>query len=363
MRAIWSLLAALLAATLVAQPTDYTLDTGDVISGGGAAPRAVQRRIHCAARRECGVPWRRQPAGARADPAAACRHAARAAESTPAQSRSVRLTQAGAPATGVRGGASESPWRVPNPTGLARGRRESSLQAEGCAHLPERATAATLIRGEQTYPIRPAGHLPSRRPPHELPAAAWRPAQRPAESLPLRVAVLGEVQRPGNGDPGCARRRACWRTQSRRPAGSRSALPRKRRAYIDRQRRRSSRSTCIAIQRAGRYLRGHPQPAPAGRRCDCRADRTCERYAIVGQVDAPGLLPHPRGEAVPALRRYRAGRRRRPPRHHLDRITILRVWKAAPVAQASVVPYQRFLKTRRPRSEPRHSRRRCHLPR
>ncbi len=32
MRAIWSLLAALLAATLVAQPTDYTLDTGDVIA-------------------------------------------------------------------------------------------------------------------------------------------------------------------------------------------------------------------------------------------------------------------------------------------------------------------------------------------
>ena len=32
MRAIWSLLAALLAATLVAQPADYTLDTGDVIS-------------------------------------------------------------------------------------------------------------------------------------------------------------------------------------------------------------------------------------------------------------------------------------------------------------------------------------------
>jgi polysaccharide export outer membrane protein len=32
MRAIWSLLLALIATTLVAQPADYTLDTGDVIT-------------------------------------------------------------------------------------------------------------------------------------------------------------------------------------------------------------------------------------------------------------------------------------------------------------------------------------------
>jgi hypothetical protein len=198
MRAIWSLLAALLAATLVAQPADYTLDTGDVIS--------VVVLRHGQFSGEYTVP----PDGNVVFPGVGSLQVRGLTLQRLADTLRERLSQrlrnpevfvslqAGAPATGVRGGSTESPWRTPNPTWLACSRRDCrSRRLEN----PPRAHCGDPHSRRADDAHRPACHLASRRPAHELPAAAWRPAERAAEACrPRRYPRRSETPwqlRPG----------------------------------------------------------------------------------------------------------------------------------------------------------------------
>ena len=196
MRAIWCLLAALLAATLVAQPTDYTLDTGDVI--------AVVVLRHEQFSGEYTVP----PDGNVVFPGVgnlqvrgltlqglADTLRERLSQRLRNPEVFVSLKQARPQLVFVEGQLNrpgaysiQPSWRV----------ADAVAAAEGLKILPER-TVATLIRGEQTMPI-------------DLPAILHRGDQRtnyplqPGDLLSvqqkpaIRVAILGEVKRPGNYD-------------------------------------------------------------------------------------------------------------------------------------------------------------------
>jgi len=330
MRAIWSLLAALLAATLVAQPTDYTLDTGDVI--------AVVVLRHEQFSGEYTVPpdgnvvfpgvgnlqVRGQTLQGLADTLRE-----RLSQRLRNPEVFVSLKQARPQLVFVEGqlnrpGAHpiQPGWRV----------ADAIAAAEGLKILPER-TVATLIRGEQTMPI-------------DLPAILHRGDQRtnyllqPGDLLSvqqkpaIRVAILGEVKRPGNYDLDADMRvmQAIARAEG---VTEFAAL---KRAFIDRQ------GTIIPFDLYQSSVQGDTRESnnpPLQDGDVIVVPQNLQRYAIVGQVARPGYYPIPEGKPF-LLSDAIAQAGGMTPRAITSTVTILRLEGDA--LNRLRVPYQQFLK-------------------
>jgi protein involved in polysaccharide export with SLBB domain len=330
MRAIWSLLAALLAATLVAQPTDYTLDTGDVI--------AVVVLRHEQFSGEYTVP----PDGHVVFPGVGSlqvrgltlqRLADTLRERLSQRLRNpevfVSLKQARPQLVFVEGQLNrpgaypiQPGWRV----------ADAIAAAEGLKILPER-TVATLIRGEQTMPI-------------DLPAILHRGDQRtnyllqPGDLLSvqqkpaIRVAILGEVKRPGNYDLDADMRVM----QAIAQAEGVTEFAALKRAFIDRQ------GTIIPFDLYQSSVQGDTRESnnPPLRDGDVIVvPQNLQRYAIVGQVARPGYYPIPEGKPF-LLSDAIAQAGGMTPRAITSTVTILRLEGDA--LNRLRVPYQQFLK-------------------
>jgi polysaccharide export outer membrane protein len=330
MRAIWSLLAALLAATLVAQPADYTLDTGDVI--------AVVVLRHGQFSGEYTVP----PDGNVVFPGVGNlqvrgqtlqRLADTLRERLSQRLRNpevfVSLKQARPQLVFVEGqlnrpGAHpiQPGWRV----------ADAIAAAEGLKILPER-TVATLIRGEQTMPI-------------DLPAILHRGDQRtnyllqPGDLLSVqqkpavRVAILGEVKRPGNYDLDADSRVM----QAIAQAEGVTEFAALKRAFIDRQ------GTIIPFDLYQSSVQGDTRESnnpPLQDGDVIVVPQNLQRYAIVGQVARPGYYPIPEGKPF-LLSDAIAQAGGMTPRAITSTVTILRM--EGDTLSRLRVPYQQFLK-------------------
>jgi polysaccharide biosynthesis/export protein len=330
MRAFWSLLAVLFVTTLIAQPADYTLDTGDVI--------AVVVLRHEQFSGEYTVPpdgnvvfpgvgslqVRGQTLQGLAD---TLRERLRARLRNPEVF--VSLKQARPQLVFVEGqlnrpGAHpiQPGWRV----------ADAVAAAEGLKILPER-TVATLIRGEQTMPI-------------DLPAILHRGDQRtnyllqPGDLLSvqqkpaIRVAILGEVKRPGNYDLDADSRVI----QAIAQAEGVTEFAALKRAFIDRQGEIIPFDLYRASVQGDTSVRNNP-PLQDGD--VIVVPQNLQRYAIVGQVTRPGYYPIPEGKPF-LLSDAIAQAGGMTPRAITSTVTILRM--EGNNLKRLRVPYQQFLK-------------------
>ena len=330
MRAFWSLLAVLFVTTLIAQPADYTLDTGDVI--------AVVVLRHEQFSGEYTVP----PDGNVVFPGVGSlqvrgltlqglsdtlRERLRARLRNPEVF--VSLKQARPQLVFVEGqlnrpGAHpiQPGWRV----------ADAVAAAEGLKILPER-TVATLIRGEQTMPI-------------DLPAILHRGDQRtnyllqPGDLLSvqqkpaIRVAILGEVKRPGNYDLDADSRVI----QAIAQAEGVTEFAALKRAFIDRQGEIIPFDLYRASVQGDTSVRNNP-PLQDGD--VIVVPQNLQRYAIVGQVTRPGYYPIPEGKPF-LLSDAIAQAGGMTPRAITSTVTILRM--EGNNLKRLRVPYQQFLK-------------------
>jgi polysaccharide export outer membrane protein len=330
MRAFWSLLAVLFVTTLLAQPADYTLDTGDVI--------AVVVLRHEQFSGEYTVP----PDGNVVFPGVGSlqvrgltlqglsdtlRERLRARLRNPEVF--VSLKQARPQLVFVEGqlnrpGAHpiQPGWRV----------ADAVAAAEGLKILPER-TVATLIRGEQTMPI-------------DLPAILHRGDQRtnyllqPGDLLSvqqkpaIRVAILGEVKRPGNYDLDADSRVI----QAIAQAEGVTEFAALKRAFIDRQGEIIPFDLYRASVQGDTSVRNNP-PLQDGD--VIVVPQNLQRYAIVGQVTRPGYYPIPEGKPF-LLSDAIAQAGGMTPRAITSTVTILRM--EGNNLKRLRVPYQQFLK-------------------
>ncbi|MGQ9900581.1 MAG: SLBB domain-containing protein [Fimbriimonadales bacterium] len=284
MKAIGILLTALLVMTLSAQPADYTLDTGDVI--------AVVVLRHGQFSGEYTVP----PDGQVVFPGVGSLQVRgltlQALSNTLRERLSQRLRdpevfvslkQARPQLVFVEGqlnSAGAYPiqpgWRV----------ADAIAAAGGLKILPER-TVATLIRGEQTFAV-------------DLPAILHRGDQRtnyplqPGDLLSvqqkpvIRVAILGEVGRPGNYNLEVNLRVQ----QAIAEAGGVSSRAALRRAFIDRQ------GVIIPIDLYRATVLGDLSESnnPSLQDGDVIVvPQNLQRFVIVGQVGQPGYYAIPEG--------------------------------------------------------------------
>ena len=330
MRAIWCLLAALLAATLVAQPTDYTLDTGDVI--------AVVVLRHEQFSGEYTVP----PDGNVVFPGVgnlqvrgltlqglADTLRERLSQRLRNPEVFVSLKQARPQLVFVEGQLNrpgaysiQPSWRV----------ADAVAAAEGLKILPER-TVATLIRGEQTMPI-------------DLPAILHRGDQRtnyllqPGDLLSvqqkpaIRVAILGEVKRSGNYDLDAGMRAL----QAIAQAEGVTEFAALKRAFIDRRGEIIPFDLYRASVQGDTSERNNP---PLHDGDVIVVPQNLQRYAIVGQVVRPGYYPIPEGKPF-LLSDAIAQAGGMTPRAITSTVTILRMERDALTRLR--VPYLQFLK-------------------
>ena len=330
MRAFWSLLAVLFVTTLIAQPADYTLDTGDVI--------AVVVLRHEQFSGEYTVP----PDGNVVFPGVGSlqvrgltlqglsdtlRERLRARLRNPEVF--VSLKQARPQLVFVEGqlnrpGAHpiQPGWRV----------ADAVAAAEGLKILPER-TVATLIRGEQTMPI-------------DLPAILHRGDQRtnyllqPSDLLSvqqkpaIRVAILGEVKRPGNYDLDADSRVI----QAIAQAEGVTEFAALKRAFIDRRGEIIPFDLYRASVQGDTSVRNNP-PLQDGD--VIVVPQNLRRYAVVGQVTRPGYYPIPEGKPF-LLSDAIAQAGGMTPRAITSTVTILRM--EGNNLKRLRVPYQQFLK-------------------
>jgi polysaccharide export outer membrane protein len=204
--------------------------------------------------------------------------------------------------------------------------------AEGLKILPER-TVATLIRGDQTMPI-------------DLPAILYRGDQRtnyllqPGDLLSvqrtptIRVAILGEVKRPGNYDLD-ADSRVMHAIAQAEGVTEFAAL---KRAFIDRQ------GTIIPFDLYRASVQGDTTESnnpPLQDGDVIVVPQNLQRYAIVGQVARPGYYPIPEGKPF-LLSDAIAQAGGMTPRAITSTVTILRLEGDA--LNRLRVPYQQFLK-------------------
>lgn len=209
---------------------------------------------------------------------------------------------------------------------------EAIAAAEGLKILPER-TVATLIRGEQTLPI-------------DLPALLHRGDQRtnyllqPGDLLSvqqkpaIRVAVVGEVKASGNYDLDAD----MHAIQAIAQAGGVTEFAALKRAFIDRQ------GTILPFDLYRATVQGDTSESanPALRDGDVIVvPQNLQRYAIVGQVAEPGYYPIPEGRAF-LLSDAIAQAGGMTPRAITSSVTILRM--EGDTLKQLRVPYQRFLK-------------------
>jgi len=330
MRAIWGMLFAFLAATLVAQPADYTLDTGDVIS--------VVVLRHEQFSGEYTVP----PDGHVVFPGVGSlqvrgltlqRLADTLRERLSQRLRNpevfVSLKQARPQLVFVEGQLNrpgaypiQPGWRV----------ADAIAAAEGLKILPER-TVATLIRGEQTMPI-------------DLPAILHRGDQRtnyplqPGDLLSvqqkpaIRVAILGEVKRPGNYDLDADSRVM----QAIAQAEGVTEFAALKRAFIDR------RGIIIPFDLYRASVQGDTRESnnpPLQDGDVIVVPQNLQRYAIVGQVARPGYYPIPEGKPF-LLSDAIAQAGGMTPRAITSTVTVLRM--EGDNFKRLRVPYQQFLK-------------------
>jgi polysaccharide export outer membrane protein len=330
MRAIWSLLAALLAATLVAQPTDYTLDTGDVI--------AVVVLRHEQFSGEYTVP----PDGNVVFPGVGNLQVRGQTLQGLADTLRERLSQRlrnpevfvslkqARPQLVFVEGQLNRPGAYPIQPGWRVA--DAVAAAEGLKSLPER-TVATLIRGEQTMPI-------------DLPAILHRGDQRtnyllqPGDLLSvqqkpaIRVAILGEVKRPGNYDLDADMRVM----QAIAQAEGVTEFAALKRAFIDRQ------GTIIPFDLYQSSVQGDTRESnnpPLQDGDVIVVPQNLQRYAIVGQVARPGYYPIPEGKPF-LLSDAIAQAGGMTPRAITSTVTILRM--EGDTLSRLRVPYQQFLK-------------------
>jgi polysaccharide export outer membrane protein len=330
MRAFWSLLFVLLAATLVAQPANYTLDTGDVISvvvlrheqfsgeytvppdGNVVFPGVGNLQVRGQTLQGLAEMLRERLSQRLRNPEVF-----------------VSLKQARPQLVFVEGqlnrpGAHpiQPGWRV----------ADAIAAAEGLKILPER-TVATLIRGDQTMPI-------------DLPAILYRGDQRtnyllqPGDLLSvqrkptIRVAILGEVRRPGNYDLD-ADSRVMHAIAQAEGVTEFAAL---KRAFIDRQ------GTIIPFDLYRASVQGDTTESnnpPLQDGDVIVVPQNLQRYAIVGQVARPGYYPIPEGKLF-LLSDAIAQAGGMTPRAITSTVTILRLEGDA--LNRLRVPYQQFLK-------------------
>ncbi len=209
---------------------------------------------------------------------------------------------------------------------------EAIAAAEGLKILPER-TVATLIRDEQTLPI-------------DLPALLHRGDQRtnyllqPGDLLSIqqkpaiRVAIVGAVNAPGNYDLDAD----MHALQAIAQAGGVTDLAALKRAFIDRQ------GTIVPFDLYRATILGDTSESanPALRDGDVIViPQNLQRYAIVGQVAKPGYYPIPEGKPF-LLSDAIAEAGGMTPRAITSAVTILRM--EGDTLQKLRVPYQRFLK-------------------
>jgi protein involved in polysaccharide export with SLBB domain len=330
MRAIWSLLAALLAATLAAQPADYTLDTGDVISvvvlrhGQFSGEYTVPPDGNVVFPGVGNLQVRGQTLQGLADTLRE-----RLSQRLRNPEVFVSLKQARPQLVFVEGQLNrpsahpiQPGWRV----------ADAIAAAEGLKILPER-TVATLIRGEQTMPI-------------DLPAILHRGDQRtnyllqPGDLLSvqqkpaIRVAILGEVKRPGNYDLDADMRVM----QAIAQAEGVTEFAALKRAFIDRQ------GIIIPFDLYRASVQGDTSESnnpPLQDGDVIVVPQNLQRYAIVGQVARPGYYPIPEGKPF-LLSDAIAQAGGMTPRAITSTVTILRLEGDA--LNRLRVPYQQFLK-------------------
>ena len=330
MRAIWSLLAALLVATLVAQSADYTLDTGDVI--------AVVVLRHEQFSGEYTVP----PDGNVVFPGVGNLQVRGQTLQGLADTLRERLSQRlrnpevfvslrqARPQLVFVEGQLNRPGAYPIQPGWRVA--DAIAAAEGLKILPER-TVATLIRGEQTMPI-------------DLPAILHRGDQRtnyllqPSDLLSVqqkpavRVAILGEVKRPGNYDLDADMRVM----QAIAQAEGVTEFAALKRAFIDRQ------GIIIPFDLYRASVQGDTSESnnpPLQDGDVIVVPQNLQRYAIVGQVARPGYYPIPEGKPF-LLSDAIAQAGGMTPRAITSTVTILRLEGDA--LSRLRVPYQQFLK-------------------
>ena len=330
MRAIWSMLFAFLAATLIAQPADYTLDTGDVIS--------VVVLRHGQFSGEYTVP----PDGQVVFPGVGSllvrgltlqRLADTLRERLSQRLRDpevfVSLKQARPQLVFVEGQvgspgayAIRPDWRV----------AEAVTTAGGLRTLPERAIG-TLIRGDQKYPINLADifHRGDQRTNYLLQPGDLISIQAKET---LRVAVIGEVQTTGFLNVPYDARLA----DAIALAGGLAGAPALSRAYIDRK------GEIIPLDLYRTFALGdlqgvHNPPLQEGD--VIVVPKNLQRYAIVGQVNQPGYYGIREGQPF-LLSDAIALAGGVTNRAITSRITILRIEDGA--VRRIAVPYQQFLK-------------------
>lgn len=209
---------------------------------------------------------------------------------------------------------------------------EAIAAAEGLKILPERAVA-TLIRNDQKLPI-------------DLPAILHRGEQatnytlQPGDLLSvqqkpsIRVAVVGEVKRPGNYDID-ADMRALQAIAQAEGVTEFAAL---KRAFIDRQ------GVIIPFDLYRATVQGDASESanPALQDGDVIViPQNLQRYAIVGQVSRPGYYPIPEGKPF-LLSDAIAQAGGMTPRAITSTITVLRM--EGDNLQRLRIPYQQFLK-------------------
>lgn len=330
MRAFWGLLTALMVVMAHSQPADYTLDTGDVI--------AVVVLRHEQFSGEYTVP----PDGSVVFPGVGSlqvrgltlqRLSELLRERLAARLRNpdvfVSLKQARPQLVFVEGQLNrpgaypiQPRWRV----------ADAVAAAEGLKALPER-TVATLIRGEQTFPI-------------DLPAILHRGDQRtnyllqPGDLLSIqqkpaiRVAILGEVKRPGNYDLDSDVRAL----QAIAQAEGVTEFAALKRAFIDRQ------GVIIPFDLYRASVQGDTSESnnPALQDGDVIVvPQNLQRYAIVGQVARPGYYSIPEGKPF-LLSDAIAQAGGMTARAITSTVTVLRV--EGDSLKRLRVPYQQFLK-------------------
>lgn len=209
---------------------------------------------------------------------------------------------------------------------------EAIAAAEGLKILPERAVA-TLIRNDQKLPI-------------DLPAILHRGEQatnytlQPGDLLSvqqkpaIRVAVVGEVKRPGNYDIDADMRAL----QAIAQAEGVTELAALKRAFIDRQ------GVIIPFDLYRATVQGDSSESanPALQDGDVIViPQNLQRYAIVGQVARPGYYPIPEGKPF-LLSDAIAQAGGMTPRAITSTVTVLRM--EGDNLQRLRVPYQQFLK-------------------
>ncbi|GIV09404.1 MAG: hypothetical protein KatS3mg019_1495 [Fimbriimonadales bacterium] len=217
---------------------------------------------------------------------------------------------------------------------------EAIAAAEGLKILPER-TVATLIRGEQTLPI-------------DLPALLHRGDQRtnyplqPGDLLSIqqkpaiRVAIVGEVKKPGNYDLDAGTRAL----QAVAVAEGVTEFAALKRAFIDRQ------GEIIPFNLYRATVQGDTSESanPVLQEGDVIVvPQNLQRFAIVGQVNRAGYYPIPEGRAF-LLSDAIAEAGGMTPRAVTSTVTILRM--EGDTLQRLRVPYQQFLKRGNPQANP-----------